>query len=132
MASWGGYVFILNIIPIYVVVMVLAGRFSTRLYVAYCTFYVLGLLCGMTVPFVGFNIVRQAESAASHGVFTLLQGAAALTYLRNTSSAAALRAYARGTVLVIGAAVVVTACVLLWAQASSRCNIMFATVGADD
>ena len=30
-AAWGGYVFIINIIPIYVVVMILGGRYSPRL-----------------------------------------------------------------------------------------------------
>ena len=73
-AAWGGYVFIINIIPIYVVVMVVAGRYSARLYVAYCTFYTIGSLLAMQVPFVGFNVVGQAECAASHGVFVLLQG----------------------------------------------------------
>lgn len=72
-AAWGGYVFIINIIPIYVVVMLFSGRYSGRLYVAYSTFYILGSLLAMQVPFVGFNVVKQAESAASHGVFLMLQ-----------------------------------------------------------
>jgi hypothetical protein len=69
----GGYVFIINVIPIYVVVLVASGRYSPRLYVAYSTFYVLGSLMAMQVPFVGFNVIRQAESAASHGVFLMIQ-----------------------------------------------------------
>lgn len=76
-AAWGGYVFIINIIPIYTAVMIVAGRFSARLYVAYSTFYVLGSLLAMQVPFVGFNVLMQAECAASHGVFVLVQA----TYL---------------------------------------------------
>lgn len=48
-AAWGGYVFIINIIPIYVVVMVVAGRYSSRLYIAYSTFYALGSLLAMQV-----------------------------------------------------------------------------------
>ena len=51
-AAWGGYIFIINIIPIYVVIMVLGGRYSPRLYVAYSVFYVVGSLSAMTVPFV--------------------------------------------------------------------------------
>lgn len=72
-ASWGGYIFIINIIPIYVLVMILAGRCGRRLYTAYSTFYVLGSLLAMQVPFVGFNVIKQAECAASHGIFILLQ-----------------------------------------------------------
>jgi len=71
-AAWGGYVFIINIIPIYVVVMTASGRFTTRLYIAYSVFYVIGSLLAMQVPFVGFNIVQQAECASSHGVFVFV------------------------------------------------------------
>lgn len=35
-AAWGGYVFIINIIPIYVLLMVVIGRYSPRLYVLGC------------------------------------------------------------------------------------------------
>jgi len=48
-AAWGGYVFIINIIPIYVVVMVAAGRYSPRLYTAYSVFYILGSQLAMQV-----------------------------------------------------------------------------------
>lgn len=85
-ASWGGYVFIINVIPIYVAVMVVAGRYTSRLYVAYSTFYVLGSLLAMQVQFVGYNIVTSAECAASHGVFVLLQAVAALQWLRRIVS----------------------------------------------
>lgn len=73
-AAWGGYVFIINMIPIYVLVMLAGGRYSSRLYVAYSTFYALGSIMAMQVPFVGFNVVKQAECAGSHGVFILIQG----------------------------------------------------------
>ncbi len=72
-AAWGGYVFIINIIPIYATVMILGNMYTSRLYVAYSTFYVLGSIMAMNVPFVGFNVVEQAECAASHGVFVLIQ-----------------------------------------------------------
>lgn len=41
--------FIINIIPIYVVVMIVAGRYSNRLYIAYSTFYALGSIMAMQV-----------------------------------------------------------------------------------
>lgn len=80
-AAWGGYVFIINIIPIYTVIMIVGGRYSSRLYVAYSVFYTLGSLMAMTVPFVGFNVVNQAECAASHGVFVAVQIYAFVSYL---------------------------------------------------
>ena len=80
-AAWGGYVFIINVIPIYTVIMVIGGRYSTRLYTAYTVFYSMGSLMAMTVPFVGFNVVQQAECAASHGVFVGIQVFALINYL---------------------------------------------------
>ena len=47
--SWGGYVFVLNVIPIHAAVLVVAGRYSPRLYVAYTSFYVLGGMLAMQV-----------------------------------------------------------------------------------
>ena len=80
-AAWGGYVFIINIIPIYVVIMIVAGRYSSRLYIAYSVFYTLGSLMAMTVPFVGFNVLLRAECAAAHGVFFLVQVFSFASYL---------------------------------------------------
>ena len=90
-AAWGGYVFIINIIPIYTVIMMVGGRYSSRLYIAYSVFYTLGSLMAMTVPFVGFNVINQAECAASHGVFAAIQVFAFITYLNTVVDAKVLR-----------------------------------------
>ncbi|CAI5744358.1 unnamed protein product [Peronospora destructor] len=79
--SWGGYVFIINIIPIHVLVLLLSGHYSAKLYVAYSTFYPLATLGAMSVPFIGFNTVLKGETAGSHGVFGLLQVYAFMQYL---------------------------------------------------
>jgi dolichyl-diphosphooligosaccharide--protein glycosyltransferase len=67
-SSWGGYVFIINLIPLHVFTLLLMGRFSTRLYVAYSTFYVTGTLASMTIPFVGFLPLRTSEHMAAFGI----------------------------------------------------------------
>jgi hypothetical protein len=44
------------------------------------------LICPSQVPFVGFNVVKQAESAASHGVFIMVQASREyLTLIRRCS-----------------------------------------------
>ncbi len=45
------------------------GRFSSRLYVAYSSFYVLGTLMSMQIPFVGFQATRTSEHMAAMGKF---------------------------------------------------------------
>ncbi|KAI9469671.1 MAG: Oligosaccharyl transferase STT3 subunit-domain-containing protein [Benjaminiella poitrasii] len=72
-AAWGGYVFIINIIPLHVFVLMIMGRFSSRVYVSYSTFYVLGTLMSMQIPFVGFQPTRTSEHMAALGVFGLCQ-----------------------------------------------------------
>lgn len=72
-ASWGGYVFIINAIPIYVLGMIIIDRFSYRLYIAYSIFYSLGSLMSMQIPFVGAEAIISSEHMASHVVFMFLQ-----------------------------------------------------------
>lgn len=72
-SAWGGYVFIINLIPMHVFALLLMGRFSNKLYAAYSTFYVLGTLSSMTIPFVGFQPTRTSEHMAAFGIFGLIQ-----------------------------------------------------------
>ncbi|KAJ3112073.1 oligosaccharyl transferase stt3 subunit [Phlyctochytrium bullatum] len=72
-SAWGGYVFIINLIPLHAFALLVMGRFSPRLYVSYSTFYVIGTLASMQIPFVGFQPTRTSEHMAALGVFGLLQ-----------------------------------------------------------
>eukprot|EP00941_MAST-03F_sp_MAST-3F-sp1_P006178 g6178.t1 len=86
-SAWGGYIFIINIVPLYVLILTIAGRYSRRLYVAYTTYYLLGNLLAMQVPFVGFNVLLQAECASSHGIFVMINAFAFLIWFRNKVTA---------------------------------------------
>ncbi|XP_078440061.1 staurosporin and temperature sensitive 3-like b [Wolffia australiana] len=72
-SAWGGYVFIINLIPLYVLVLLVTGRYSMRLYVAYNCMYILGMLLAMQIRFVGFQHVQSGEHMAALGVFFLMQ-----------------------------------------------------------
>uniref|UniRef100_A0A8C1WSI8 Dolichyl-diphosphooligosaccharide--protein glycosyltransferase subunit STT3A n=1 Tax=Cyprinus carpio TaxID=7962 RepID=A0A8C1WSI8_CYPCA len=82
-SSWGGYVFLINLIPLHVLVLMLTGRFSHRIYVAYCTVYCLGTVLSMQISFVGFQPVQSSEHMAAFGVFGLCQIHAFVDYLRS-------------------------------------------------
>lgn len=82
-AAWGGYAFITNMIPVHALVLLLMGRFSGRLYVAYCSWYAIGTLSSMQVPFVGFQPVRTSEHMGALGVFGLLQIVAFASLVRS-------------------------------------------------
>jgi len=90
-SAWGGYVFIINLIPLHAFVLLLMGRFSERLYSAYTVFFIIGLLCSMQIPFVGFLPVSTSEHMASAGVFGLLQAVAFYKYMQTYLSKAEFR-----------------------------------------
>lgn len=79
-SAWGGYVFIINLIPLHVFFLLIMGRFSYRVYTGYSAFFILGLLFSMQIPFVGFQPVRTSEHMASAGIFVLLQAYGALHF----------------------------------------------------
>ncbi|KAF3769251.1 family 66 glycoside hydrolase [Cryphonectria parasitica EP155] len=82
-ASWGGYAFITNLIALHAFVLCLSGRYSPRLYVAYSTWYAIGMLGSMQIPFINFLPVSSSDQFPALGVFGLLQFMAAVDYLRN-------------------------------------------------
>lgn len=94
-ASWGGYAFIINIIPILVLFLLIIGKMSNRLYVAYSIFYVSGTLFAMQIPFVGFQAIYSSEHLASHGVFVLLQAYMFVNFIRNHVSKQSFRLLTR-------------------------------------
>ncbi|KAJ3212879.1 oligosaccharyl transferase stt3 subunit [Entophlyctis luteolus] len=86
-SAWGGYVFIINLIPLHVLTLLCMGRFTPRLYVSYSTFYVVGTLSSMEIPFVGFQPTWTSEHMAALGVFGLIQIFAFVEVVRSHLSA---------------------------------------------
>ncbi|KAJ4538781.1 oligosaccharyl transferase stt3 subunit, variant 3 [Exophiala dermatitidis] len=82
-SAWGGYVFITNLIPLHAFTLILMGRYSSRLYISYSTWYALGTLASMQIPFVGFLPVRSSDHMAALGVFGLLQLVGFFNFLRD-------------------------------------------------
>jgi dolichyl-diphosphooligosaccharide--protein glycosyltransferase len=58
--AWGGYVFIINLIPLHVLALLFTGRYSNKLYIAYSTLYIVGTILAMQIRFVGFQVSAPA------------------------------------------------------------------------
>lgn len=82
-SAWGGYVFITNLIPLHVFILILMGRYQNRLYTSYTTWYAIGTLASMQIPFVGFLPIRSNDHMAALGVFGLLQIVALGNYIKH-------------------------------------------------
>ncbi|KAG9439872.1 hypothetical protein H6P81_020037 [Aristolochia fimbriata] len=102
--SWGGYTFIINLIPMHVLLCIVTGRYSSRLYIAYAPLVVLGTLLAALVPVVGFNAVMTSEHFASFLVFIIVHVVALVHYIRGILSPKMFRV-AMTLVLTIGLAV---------------------------
>ncbi|GLJ12540.1 hypothetical protein SUGI_0193170 [Cryptomeria japonica] len=85
--SWGGYTFIINLIPMHILLCIITGRYSSRLYIAYAPLVVLGTLLAALVPVVGFNAVMTSEHFGSFLVFIILNVVALGHYIKRTVSA---------------------------------------------
>jgi len=72
-ATWGGYIFVLNLIGLHAFLLVILGRFSNKLYWSYTLWYIVGTFGATRVPVVGLTPLRSLEQLAPMGVFFLMQ-----------------------------------------------------------
>ncbi|CAF0815242.1 unnamed protein product [Didymodactylos carnosus] len=105
-SAWGGYVFIINLIPVHAFMLIVLKRYSLRLYVSYSIFFIIGLILSMQIPFVGFQPVRTSEHMLAAGVFALIQAYGFIDYLyTKLPRANDLKQLFFGLILAVGALV---------------------------
>jgi len=68
-ATWGGYIFVINAIGVHALILVGLGRFNSGVYKAYTIFYVLGTYGATTIPVVGWTPLRSLEQCRPLGFF---------------------------------------------------------------
>ena len=117
-SAWGGYVFITNLLPLHAFVLICMGRYSPRLYVSYSTWFALGTLASMQVPFVGFLPIRSSDHMSAlgmcgpkdnhcgsrlndAGVFGLLQLVAFVEFIRQQVPNKQFQTLLRGLIFVV-------------------------------
>ncbi|XP_026471674.1 dolichyl-diphosphooligosaccharide--protein glycosyltransferase subunit STT3A isoform X1 [Ctenocephalides felis] len=111
-SSWGGYVFLINLIPLHVLCLMLTGRFGHRVYVAYSTVYCVGTILSMQISFVGFQPVQSSEHMLALGVFGLCQIHAFVDYLKSKLSATEFEILFKALVYVVATITVVAGSLL--------------------
>ena len=116
-SAWGGYVFITNLLPLHTFVLICMGRYSPRLYVSYSTWFALGTLASMQIPFVGFLPIRSSEHMSAlgksdmetsdnngltnSGVFGLIQLVAFVEFIRQQVPNKQFQTLLRSLILII-------------------------------
>ncbi|BET01492.1 Oligosaccharyl transferase STT3 subunit [Nesidiocoris tenuis] len=114
-SAWGGYVFIINLIPLHVCTLLLMGRYSNRLFTSYTVFCILGLLFSMQIPFVGFQPIRTSEHMAALGAFILILVIGGLKHMQSILSKAEFKYFFIVTSLVAAGTVFFGVVVLTYA-----------------
>lgn len=94
-AAWGGYSFIINLIPIFVLGTMFINKFNMKIYVAYSVFYTLGSLMAMLITFVNFAVIRSSEHLASHLVFFVMNAYVVIEYVKKNLKAEQFQALTR-------------------------------------
>lgn len=100
-SSWGGYTFVINMIPLHAFGLLCMGRYSTNLYRSYSTFYVIGTLASMAIPFVGFQPTYTTEHLPALGVFGLMQLFAAADVIKGFMDEKKFRTFLKISIAVI-------------------------------
>lgn len=114
-AVWGGYIFVINLIGVHAGVLVLLGRYSTKLYRSYTAFYLVGTALATTVPVVGLTPIKSLEQMGPMAVFLGMQLIEYCEVQRRKKKLDFKGAWAL-RIKVFGLAAVVAACVVaaLW------------------
>jgi len=74
--TWGGYIFVINMVAVHALMLVCLGRFNTGVHKAYTIFFVIGTIGAIQIPVVGLQPIRSLEQMGAVLVFIGYQGLA--------------------------------------------------------
>jgi len=80
-ATWGGYIFVLNMIGAHSGVLMILGRYSRSLHHAYSLFFIVGTSLAIQVPVVGLMPLRSLEQMAPLVLFLWFQAVELCSYV---------------------------------------------------
>lgn len=72
-ATWGGYVFVVNMIALHATILVGMGRFTTKAYLSYTLFYIVGTALAIQIPVVGLTPLKSLEQLGCLAIFIAYQ-----------------------------------------------------------
>ena len=68
-ATWGGYIFVINLVGVHAALLVVLGRFSEKVWKSYSLFYLVGTSLAVQVPVVGWAPIKSLEQLGPCAVF---------------------------------------------------------------
>ncbi|KAH0471785.1 MAG: uncharacterized protein KVP18_002716 [Porospora cf. gigantea A] len=110
--SWGGYVYITNIVALFVLVQMMLGRLQSGHHAVYLIFHCLGTSLVAMLPIVGMQAFKSGEHLASHAVAVLSM---TVLLMKRRKTSFILR---RRTLVPVGIGIAATVTFLLWSRVS--------------
>ena len=92
-ATWGGYIFVLNMVGLHAGILVLMGRFSNKVYLSYTLFYVVGTILAIQIPVVGWAPLKSLEQLGPCAVFLGYQGLQLCEVIRKKNNMTRVQAF---------------------------------------
>lgn len=92
-AAWGGYVFVVNLIGCHAAVLIVLGRYSTKVHRAYTSFYIVGTVLAICVPVVGLTPLKSLEQLGPCAIFLVCQILEITEWLRIRNNISGLKAW---------------------------------------
>lgn len=94
--NWGGYVFVLGVISLFVIGLVITNRFNFKVYIAFTVFYCVGNMLTLCLPFISTHDVwRQVEHIFSHLAFLMIQVSYLIQFIRKNLTKKKFRFFIR-------------------------------------
>lgn len=72
-ATWGGYIFVNNMVALHAAFLVAIGKYSRNLYLSYTLFWLIGTVGATYVPVIGWAPLRSLEQMPSLLTFAVYQ-----------------------------------------------------------
>jgi dolichyl-diphosphooligosaccharide--protein glycosyltransferase len=72
-ATWGAYIYVLNMIVLHTATLLLLGRYTVDLHLSYFTFFIIGTAGAMQLPIVGWQPLDSMEQISGLLMFLWLQ-----------------------------------------------------------
>jgi len=79
-ATWGGFVFVLNLVAFHAFVLVVTGKYTHGLHKSYTLFYIIGTVLAIQVPIVNLTPLKSMEQLSALLVFAGMQVWAFMEY----------------------------------------------------
>lgn len=115
--AWGGYVFLINAIAVYIAALAVLSRLQATHCVSYNIFYIIVMSLSLNIPFVGHAAISSSEHMAAHAAAAVVNARLAALTAQAALPHKSLKALRR---LLLLLALAASAALFVWLTVTGR------------